>query len=262
MHCHQCQNMVAGSAVGLIALYGASALVKNKPVRLALLALAVIASVVVFFIPGGICPLCMMKTMRCHTVFQPFVRIMSVLVAGSGVGALVASVQEGPEALRLTYRPDRRQWRREGPIDVREPCALARFSSCSPSLSFSTIVVRNAMRYREAVALDEAGDTPGAYEIFRCARGATRRGAARGGPRRKTIRRCRTGAASKGDRDRLRLLRAGRERRERARADSVDRARAFDDRSCSSAPTCSRPASTTTCLSRTSRGQTPICARG
>ena len=91
MHCHQCQNMVAGSAVGLSALYGASSLVKNKPARLALLALAVIASVVVFFIPGGICPLCAMKTMRCHTVFQPFVRIMSVLVAGSGIGALVAS---------------------------------------------------------------------------------------------------------------------------------------------------------------------------
>ena len=91
MHCHQCQNMVAGSAVGLIALYGASSLVKNKPARLALLVLAVIASVVVFFIPGGICPLCAMKTMRCHTVFQPFVRIMSVLVAGSGIGALVAS---------------------------------------------------------------------------------------------------------------------------------------------------------------------------
>lgn len=94
MHCHQCQNMVAGSAVGLIALYGASALVKNKPVRLVLLALAVIASVVVFFIPGGICPLCMMKTMRCHTVFQPFARIMSVLVAGSGIGALVASFKK------------------------------------------------------------------------------------------------------------------------------------------------------------------------
>lgn len=91
MHCHQCQNMVAGSAVGLIALYGASSLVKNKPARLVLLALAVIASVVVFFIPGGICPLCAMKTMRCHTVFQPFVRTMSVLVAGSGIGALVAS---------------------------------------------------------------------------------------------------------------------------------------------------------------------------
>ena len=94
MHCHQCQNMVAGSAVGLIALYGASALVTKKPVRLALLALAVIASVVVFFSPGGICPLCMMKTMRCHTVFQPFVRIMSVLVAGSGVGALASSFKK------------------------------------------------------------------------------------------------------------------------------------------------------------------------
>ena len=94
MHCHQCQNMVAGSAVGLIALYGASSLVKNKPVRLVLLALAVIASVVVFFIPGGICPLCAMKTMRCHTVFQPFVRIMSVLVAGSGIGALVATFKK------------------------------------------------------------------------------------------------------------------------------------------------------------------------
>ena len=94
MHCHQCQNMVAGSAVGLIAMYGASALVKNKPVRLALLALAVIASVVVFFIPGGICPLCAMKTMRCHTVFQPFVRIMSVLVAGGGVAALVHTLKK------------------------------------------------------------------------------------------------------------------------------------------------------------------------
>ena len=94
MHCHQCQNMVAGSAVGLIALYGASALVTKKPVRLALLALAVIASVVVFFIPGGICPLCMMKTMRCHTVFQPFVRLMSVLVAGRGVGALASSFKK------------------------------------------------------------------------------------------------------------------------------------------------------------------------
>ena len=94
MHCHQCQNMVAGSAVGLIALYGASSLVKNKPVRLALLALAVIASVVVFFIPGVICPLCMMKTMRCHTVFQPFVRIMSVLVAGGGVAAVVNTLKK------------------------------------------------------------------------------------------------------------------------------------------------------------------------
>ena len=29
-----------------------------------------------------------------------------------------------------------------------------------------TVVVRNAMRYRQAVALNEAGDAQGAYEIF------------------------------------------------------------------------------------------------
>ena len=29
----------------------------------------------------------------CHTVFQPFVRIMSVLVAGGGVAALVNTVK-------------------------------------------------------------------------------------------------------------------------------------------------------------------------
>ena len=32
----------------------------------------------------------MMRTMRCYTVFQPYVRIMAVLIASSGVGALAA----------------------------------------------------------------------------------------------------------------------------------------------------------------------------
>ena len=100
MHCHQCQNMVAGSAVGLIALYGASSLVKNKPARLALLALAVIASVVVFFIPGGICPLCAMKTMRCHTVFHHERPGRRQRHRGAG-----RVMEEGREALRLTYCP-------------------------------------------------------------------------------------------------------------------------------------------------------------
>ena len=89
MHCHSCQNAVAASGGGLLALFGASSLITNRAARLAVQAVATIGSVIVFFIPGVICPLCMMKTMRCHTVFQPFVRIMSVLVAGTGVAALV-----------------------------------------------------------------------------------------------------------------------------------------------------------------------------
>ncbi len=94
MHCHQCQNSVAASAAGLAVFFGTAAFIKNKGVRLALQVLCLVGAVVVFFIPGVICPLCMMKTMRCHTVFQPFVRIMSVLVAGSGIGALVASFKK------------------------------------------------------------------------------------------------------------------------------------------------------------------------
>lgn len=94
MHCHQCQNSVAASAAGLAVFFGTAAFIKNKGVRLALQLLCLVGAVVVFFIPGVICPLCMMKTMRCHTVFQPFVRIMSVLVAGSGVGALASSFKK------------------------------------------------------------------------------------------------------------------------------------------------------------------------
>ena len=40
----------------------------------------------------------MMETMRCHSVFQPFVRIMSVLVSGSGIVALVKSLRKGKAA--------------------------------------------------------------------------------------------------------------------------------------------------------------------
>ena len=93
MHCHQCQNSVVASAAGLAVFFGTATFVTNKAARLTLQGLSLIGALVVFFIPGGICPLCMMKTMRCHTVFQPFVRIMSVLVVGTGVAALVNTVK-------------------------------------------------------------------------------------------------------------------------------------------------------------------------
>ena len=95
MHCHQCQNTVAAGGVGLAALFGSAAFVKNRGVRIALQLLAVIASVVLFFVPGGICPMCMMKNMRCYTVFQPFTRVMTVLIALFGAGALTITAKRG-----------------------------------------------------------------------------------------------------------------------------------------------------------------------
>ena len=42
-----------------------------------------------FFVPGDIMPLCMMKTMRCHEVFQPFVRLISAVIVVSGAAGFV-----------------------------------------------------------------------------------------------------------------------------------------------------------------------------
>ncbi len=94
MPCHQCQNSVAAGGVGLVVLFGASAAIKNKIARVLLQVLAIISSIIIFFIPGGLCPMCMMKSMRCYTVFQPFTRVMSGIIAASGAGAVVASVKE------------------------------------------------------------------------------------------------------------------------------------------------------------------------
>ena len=98
MRCHDCQNQVTAGGAVLALVLGASAFVPKRSLRLALQALGVVGAVVVFLTPGVICPLCMMETMRCHTVFQPFVRIMSVLVSGSGIVALVKSLRKGKAA--------------------------------------------------------------------------------------------------------------------------------------------------------------------
>jgi len=39
-------------------------------------------------------PMCMMHTMRCYTLFQPFVRIMAVLVACSCLIQIVQAIRE------------------------------------------------------------------------------------------------------------------------------------------------------------------------
>ena len=41
-------------------------------------------------IPGTLVTMCMMNTMRCYAVMQPFVRVMSVLVIISGAAGILA----------------------------------------------------------------------------------------------------------------------------------------------------------------------------
>ncbi len=77
MHCHDAQidTAVCGGIMAVLFLLAAFA--KGWAVKVLLNLIAVAASIAAFLIPGTIISMCMMNTMRCYTVMQPFVRIMS-----------------------------------------------------------------------------------------------------------------------------------------------------------------------------------------
>ncbi len=85
MKCHGAQTAVAKLGGSMTALFLLAAVLRNKALKTTLFGLGIVGSVVVFLIPETILPMCMMRTMRCYTVMQPFVRIMGVLIAVSGV---------------------------------------------------------------------------------------------------------------------------------------------------------------------------------
>ncbi len=81
MRCHSARDLSLLIALGISALLLAAALLSSRPLRLALYILSMAGCVLLFLAPGIISDMCMMKTMRCYTVMQPFVRIISVLTA-------------------------------------------------------------------------------------------------------------------------------------------------------------------------------------
>lgn len=89
MQCHGAQTAVTILAIVLTCLLLLQAVLSKKGFRLALSIAAIAGCVVVFLIPGVIHPMCMMHTMRCYTVMQPFARIMAVLIGGSCVFQLI-----------------------------------------------------------------------------------------------------------------------------------------------------------------------------
>ncbi len=82
MHCHQPQMAVAICGIGMMVVFALSWVFKGKAVRIVLLTAGLALSAAAFLIPGTIMPMCMMRTMRCYTVMQPFTRVMTVLIAG------------------------------------------------------------------------------------------------------------------------------------------------------------------------------------
>lgn len=77
MHCHTAQNVVAAAGGVMCVLLLIAAFVNNRMVRTALYGLCIAGFVGTFLTPGVLISMCMMDTMRCYAVMQPFVRIMS-----------------------------------------------------------------------------------------------------------------------------------------------------------------------------------------
>lgn len=93
MRCHGAQNAVELGGFLLFFLFSFGAILKSRGLKLFLFAAGVIGTVGLFFVPGDIMPLCMMKTMRCHTVFQPFVRLVSAVIVVSGAAGFVRAMR-------------------------------------------------------------------------------------------------------------------------------------------------------------------------
>ncbi len=94
MHCHDAQNAVAVCGGIITALFLLAALIRNKALRVLLNIAALAAGAAAFLIPGVIMPMCMMNTMRCYTVMQPFVRIMTVVIVILAVRGIVGALKK------------------------------------------------------------------------------------------------------------------------------------------------------------------------
>ena len=96
MACHWAQNAVTLIGIVLSASALLRILLKNTGIKTGLSIGVFLLSVSVIFIPNNAITLCMMDSMRCHTVFEPAViAIASVLAALSGVDSVLGLIKAG-----------------------------------------------------------------------------------------------------------------------------------------------------------------------
>ena len=86
MVCHWAGQAVLGVGIVLVVLSLLHLAFKNDGMKLGL-DLAVIANaVLLLMIPNRLIPLCIKNHMRCHTVMEPFVLVMGVLMIAAALG--------------------------------------------------------------------------------------------------------------------------------------------------------------------------------
>lgn len=96
MACHWAQNTV--TLIGAVLILSAllRIVLPNKGAKAGLALSIVILSVSTAFIPNKVINLCMMDTMRCHTVFKPSVIIIAALLAAVALADTLLSLKKIP----------------------------------------------------------------------------------------------------------------------------------------------------------------------
>ncbi len=81
MSCHWAGQAVTAIAAVLLVISVMRIIISDVKIRTGLSAAMIPTAVSGIFVPGTLVSLCMMDTMRCHTVMRPFVMIMSAAVS-------------------------------------------------------------------------------------------------------------------------------------------------------------------------------------
>jgi len=92
MKCHDVQIYLGICGAVITVLAAAAFAVRVKAVRIILYVLIAGASVVAFLLPEIIMPMCMIHTMRCYTVMEPFDRIITVLLAVIAIIGIIRTI--------------------------------------------------------------------------------------------------------------------------------------------------------------------------
>ena len=94
MHCHEAQIAAAVGGLILMILLLGMVFIRNKTFRIGLGVISILGAAVVFLIPGTIISMCMMHTMRCYVLMQPFVRIVCALIMVSAAARAIRSFKD------------------------------------------------------------------------------------------------------------------------------------------------------------------------
>ena len=98
MHCHAAQLLIIRCGTAAAVIMTAAAFLRHRLARSVLYGLGAAGCILLFLIPGTLCPLCMMRTMRCRAAMQPFVRIVSALSAVAGFAGMIAAIRSSESA--------------------------------------------------------------------------------------------------------------------------------------------------------------------